>query len=134
MIRKILATTMLCGLSFNLMASESCEPQDAGYNWSSASVEFEKNTSAAFCRVIGNGHDHEVSDWRIRCTIRVYKTGECKTKESEYFPDMGYENTQFWADKNGDGFIDFCRSVGDKNNPFRQCRLGPDFKTELDVK
>src|ERR1700684_3159372 len=94
---------------------------DPGYGWSTGHIVFNKQEgSTAYCRVVGNAPN----SW-IRCTIN--KNNTCTDFNSKSWGDMGYENTQYWADINDDGIIDFCREVGNKPNTFTSCIIGPDF-------
>jgi len=109
-------------------AAESCDTSDPGYPWSTAHVEFQKNVSSGYCRVVGDR-----PSWFIRCSVDDRKTGGCKTIESSAVPDMGYEGSQYWADKNDDGYIDFCREAGNKPGTFTRRALGPEFNKEKDL-
>lgn len=119
---------ILALISSTAFASESCDTSDPGYPWSTAHVEFQKDISSAFCRAVGNK-----PTWFIRCSVNDRKSGGCKTVESSAIPDMGYEYSQYWADKNDDGYIDFCREVGNRPGSFTRCALGPSFNKEKDL-
>jgi hypothetical protein len=121
---------VLLALTSNMAFADGCPPpKDLGYPWSVGNILFDKRElHMAYCRVVGN-----VPNWYILCTVNKgtpQKNNVCEDIQSRAWKDMGYEYTQYWADVNDDGFIDFCRVVGDPPNYYTKCILGPEFKEE----
>jgi hypothetical protein len=115
---------VLLALTSNIAFADGCPIDDWGYPWSWGHILFNKQAgSTAYCRVVGDR-----PNWFIRCTVNTNNV--CTTVESKAWLDMGYEGTQYWADVNDDGNIDFCREVGNKPNTFTKCILGPKFDSE----
>jgi hypothetical protein len=100
--------------------AKRCAISDAGYEWSAGIILFNAQAEIAYCRVVGNP-----KSGIIRCTVN--SNNMCKDVNSKGAIDIGRERTQYWTDVNGDGFIDFCREVGNK---LIRCRLGPTFEQE----
>ena len=115
-------------ISQNSLA-EGCTTTDGGHPGSGYVGYFEKGKSIAFCRQVG---DWGPGSTFVRCSIVDINSNVCELpKDSKPLADSGYPNSSKWEDANGDGFIDFCRRVGDGAG-FTRCNLGPDFGKEKD--
>jgi hypothetical protein len=117
-------------LTSNMAFAGSCSKGDPGYGWSTGNIQYNKQAgTTAYCRVVGNR-----PDWFIRCTVNKEtdpnKSAICEDVNSRAWADMGYQDTQYWADINDDGAIDFCREVGGPGPHFISCIMGPNFDTE----
>jgi hypothetical protein len=128
--KKAALSVVLLALTSSMAFAQGCpKPGDHGYLWSVGNILFsKKDGSTAYCTVIGNR-----PAFRINCTVNENPKGpnSCKLVESPNFGDSGYEDTQYWADINDDGFIDFCREVGNApSQRFFSCLMGPNFNME----
>jgi len=120
----VLVVLQLALTSNKAIAEFICPVSDPGYTWSWGWVQFSKQEgSTAYCRVLGIS-----PNWFIRCTVNTGNT--CKDVDSKAWVDMGFPGTQYWADVNGDGYIDFCRTAANPPNTSTRCILGPKFDRE----
>lgn len=108
-------------------ALNSCELSHQGHERNRVLVRLTKGGNFAFCRVVG-----DYPQFKILCT-KVKDDGRCSEPvKSDVILDMGYDHSQRWKDRDGDGNIDFCRTVGTYPNKFEQCMLGPDFNNNVE--
>jgi hypothetical protein len=128
--RKILLVIALPVFVSSANSIAACDTSDGGHPGSGYQGFFERDKSTAFCRHVGNWGTGSTF---VRCSITNNKTGNCENVDSPALADPGYPRSARFEDVNGDGFIDFCRRVGDGAG-FTRCNLGPDFGKEKDMK
>lgn len=114
MIRILLTAAILAVASSPTL---SCTITDEGYQDGRIWFDIDGNGADDYCRVVG---DHNMPF--VSCQY-VDKDGSCGKEKSLTLKDMGYPGTRTWADRDGDGYPDFCRQVGNTGSTFIRCAM-----------
>lgn len=127
---RIKATALICLLfSSGYATAEGCPVSDAGYSETRYQGSFKGGDSTAFCRLVGEWGPNAY----ILCSV-TNNRGTCENVRSGPIGDPGYPQTQRWQDENKDGYIDFCRTIGNSPVKYTRCSFGPRFHEIKDIR